>query len=93
MTADTTQQDALTLWQERLAFYEAEQAKAADPAQRFQLHKAIENANAEIARLTTEAATSPLAPTLQRRSVGQTLRVDLARLPAGAAHFLGRGPS
>lgn len=31
-------------------------------------------------------------PTLQRGNVEQALRIDLARLPVGAAHFLGRGP-
>lgn len=41
MTADSSPDDALALWREKLAFFQAEEAKTADPAQRFQLHKAI----------------------------------------------------
>lgn len=39
---------ALLVWQERLEFLQVEEAKAADPAQKFSLRKSIEDAKAKI---------------------------------------------
>ena len=39
---------ALALWQEKLAFLLAEEAKAADPGVKFSLRKSIEEAKAKI---------------------------------------------
>jgi hypothetical protein len=75
--------DARALWQEKLDFYLAEEAKTASPAQKFELHQAIQEARAKLAVLY--AARSP-----QPEPVGP--RIDLSHLPAGAEHFLGRSP-
>ena len=83
MTSQGQAENARALWQERLDFYLAEEAKAADPAQRFQLHKAIQEARIRLAELD---ATDP--PRLK----DAVPRIDLTHLPAGAEHFLGRGP-
>ncbi|MCB1873718.1 MAG: hypothetical protein KDI49_17255 [Gammaproteobacteria bacterium] len=83
MTSQGQAENARALWQERLDFYLAEEAKAADPAQRFQLHKAIQEARIRLAELD---ATDPPRP----KDAGP--RIDLTHLPVGAEHFLGRGP-
>jgi hypothetical protein len=44
-------EDALDLWRQKLALYQAEQAKNADPERKFQLIKLIEEAKAEIQSL------------------------------------------
>jgi tetratricopeptide (TPR) repeat protein len=83
MTREAPHQDPRALWQEKLDFYRAEEAKAADPAQKFLLHKAIEEATAKLADLDEEDRT---------RAAAEALRIDLSHLPSGAEHFLGRGP-
>jgi len=72
-------------WQEKLVFYRAEEAKTADPAQRFQLRKAIQEAQAKLAELDAENHRPD-------PGAGKAPRVDLAHLPAGAEHFLARKP-
>ena len=59
MTSQTPNGDARALWQEKLDFYLAEEAKTANPAQRFELHKAIQEARAKLAAL--DAVRSPTA--------------------------------
>jgi hypothetical protein len=58
-------------------------AISSDPAQRFTLKKQIEETEADLARLS---GAPPGGADAGRPSV------DLSHLPAGAEHFLGRGP-
>ncbi|MBK1633891.1 hypothetical protein CKO31_24795 [Thiohalocapsa halophila] len=63
----------------KLEHFRREHAISSDPAQRFALEQQIEQTERELAAL---GASTPASP----------LRVDLTHLPAGAEHFLGRGP-
>lgn len=76
-------EDPRTLWQEKLDFYLAEQAKASDPGQKFQLHKAIQEARAKLAELDARLP-SPPDPAFPQ--------LDFSKPLANAEHFLGRQP-
>lgn len=74
-------ENARQVWQEKLDYYLAEEAKCADPEQKFKLHKAIEEAQAKLKRLSAAEEKAP---------VSFAPKIDLTKLPAGAADFLGR---
>lgn len=81
MTCNAKHQAPRALLQEKLNFLLSAQAKAADPEQQFQLHKAIQRAQNDLAALYTRE---------ERDREDNGPRIDLAKLPAGVADFLGR---
>lgn len=77
MTQVDEERDARWLWREKLEFYLAEEAKASDPAQRFQLRKAIEEAHARLAELA--AIAHPRDATAERSADSQQPSADGGR--------------
>ena len=75
-------QDSLELWQKKLAFYQRDQAIAADPAQRFELQQLIEECEAKIAELSSRPQTA-----LAQQAAPE---IAIAHLPAAVTHFTGR---
>jgi tetratricopeptide (TPR) repeat protein len=71
------------LWREKLDFLVAQEAVLADPGQLFALQQQIAECRAKLAELDEDE---------QRHRDRAPARIDLHHLPAGAEHFLGRGP-
>lgn len=61
--------EALDTWQEKLEYFQKQEAITADPEQKFALHKKIEEVKAKIAELKAAATHAPLpqSPVLQRK--------------------------
>jgi tetratricopeptide (TPR) repeat protein len=76
-------QSAAEILREKREALQREWAISSDPAQRFTLKKQIEETEADLATLSGSPPGGADA--------GMP-RVDLSHLPAGAEHFLGRGP-
>jgi hypothetical protein len=54
-------EDARQVWQEKLAFFLTEEAKCADPAQKFKIRQEIKEAQAKLEELSLPKP--PYAPT------------------------------
>lgn len=72
---------AREIWEKKLEFLREEEARASDPAQRFTLQQQIWEAKGKLAELAVESVTT---------TPSGSPKIDLTKLPHGAADFLGR---
>ncbi|MEM6252833.1 MAG: AAA family ATPase [Cyanobacteria bacterium P01_D01_bin.156] len=74
-------QQALEVWQKKLEYLQAQEAIAADAAQKFELHQKITECHTKIAELS-----KPLQSNLNKNAPV----ISIAHLPPAVSHFVGR---
>jgi len=85
----SNEQDALSLWREKLEYFQQQEAITADPEQKFALHKKAQDARAKIAEL--EGRVEPVLPTAERsESTWRENPFRATRLPRTGDFLVGR---